>query len=1242
MYEEQKSPNPGVSAPIRGGCPFKPGLERHLVPSGNPERIVTKETSDYIFGSDGLGFADGVWSKIISWLARNGIQEQTGSKPDETDIEGCVKGWGQGPYSSRVFNVETGVDTRQMERLIAHLNGLAVHLKITNGRITDRVLAAFVESQAPELYSTWTGLRSPDSLRSRLGARFRAHIQWQAFVELCGVVDEQGVKHVTPCLIREFFQSEEPFFERLKRRRAQLRNGTIKAGEQLDLPAKIEPWVDRKASDIELSRDKDGGHLVWKIAKFMWVREGSSLPPLTTEIAGTPTHQYTMTVVVPVLEPDVPQLRTQLASFNQEIVGRMRGGNTVCSLPLHEVETLHYGRFVLIDASPVHDDPALLVFSTNFDGPSGAPMRDEAMARQSHLNELVEKAYAGLDTIYGHCVGYQSGSTASDLIGYLADPAHQIPSQTFYTGASGRSRAQILAEAELRESVEAAADVVARKTPAGTDPEQVREAILVELKSRGVSIPPPFPPQPDGKAHIHRVVLLTLGIILLTLPVSVPVIVVLYLILRYKEATDVPEAPQHNEASVRHVELASVGENEFLQNQLTHLVDLKDGWFRLLAIKGVFVVLQFLVTYRYNKGRLGNIPSIHFAHWGFLGKKRRVLFFSNFDNSWQSYLGDFIDQASNGLTGIWSNTKGYPKTENLIYAGARNATSFLAWTRAHQLPTDLWFSAYPAQSIRGVNANTMIRRGLTDLKGVPARDWLRTLGGEDVAPLEAPDAVDPKPNPVTLPLDDIQGIILKGYGFLEHAAFLMLKVEAPEKARRWLSQLPLTPVSNGSKDDHHHKSASEKPTFVNVAFSHAGLAALGADSTLLGGFPPEFVMGSHEPYRSRVLGDVGKNAPENWRWGNADFPVHVLLMVYCYTKEKLQEARHKYITEAKANGLSIVVDHLDGYQLPGRKEHFGFRDGISQPRLRDFPSDESNEATDLAPGEFLLGFPNGYHAHSDTGDTNVTFAPKTADGFEFCKGGSYLVFRQLEQDVPAFWRYCKQASAQAGLSPVALASKMVGRWPNGEPLVLSPDGMRHPKEPSDEDTFGYISGEPSDIQGERCPFGAHVRRTNPRDWLLGNNTTESVRLSMLHRIIRRGRPYGPPLRIHPASEHEIDDLIDHPGTGDGAQRGLQFLCFNANIERQFEFIQQQWANNPQLGALHADADPLIGGQNLSNRGIGASPSVFTLQADPIRHRCPGMSDFVQVKGSTYFFMPPISAVRHLKQESAAWGIIKKC
>ena len=256
------------------------GLERHVWPSGNGHGIVTKTSSDAIFGPEGLGLASGIWMTILSFLARTGIQEQTGSKPDETDIAACVKGWGQGACSSRVLNVELGVDQEQLARLLTHLEGIAKELGVPDQRITDRVLGVFVSTQDLEPYSTWEGIRSAKTALDRFAARFRGHVQWQGFDTLCGQIDHNGVKHVTPELIREFFNSEEPFLQRIVERRRGLRDGTLRAGDKSGVLADAPAHIDLEATDREYDKNKSGLWLILKIARYMLFPRRSKLGPL--------------------------------------------------------------------------------------------------------------------------------------------------------------------------------------------------------------------------------------------------------------------------------------------------------------------------------------------------------------------------------------------------------------------------------------------------------------------------------------------------------------------------------------------------------------------------------------------------------------------------------------------------------------------------------------------------------------------------------------------------------------------------------------------------------------------------------------------------------------------------------------------------------------------------------------------------------------------------------------------------
>lgn len=199
--------------------------------------------------------------------------------------------------------------------------------------------------------------------------------------------------------------------------------------------------------------------------------------------------------------------------------------------------------------------------------------------------------------------------------------------------------------------------------------------------------------------------------------------------LHHLEATDPPFEPYHTKAGFLYAERTSMDENRFYQNQLSNISVVKSGAFRALLLRGVFYALQLLASTVYNKGKLGQIPTIHFARWVLINDGSDALFLSNFDSSWQSYLGDFIDKASTGLTAVWSNTVGYPRTHNLLSAGSEDADRFKAWARHVQVPTHVWYSAYPGLSIRNINDNTIIRRGLAAPDQVPGPQWLDALHG---------------------------------------------------------------------------------------------------------------------------------------------------------------------------------------------------------------------------------------------------------------------------------------------------------------------------------------------------------------------------------------------------------------------------------------------------------------------------------------------------------------------------------
>lgn len=462
--------------------------------------------------------------------------------------------------------------------------------------------------------------------------------------------------------------------------------------------------------------------------------------------------------------------------------------------------------------------------------------------------------------------------------------------------------------------------------------------------------------------------------------------------------------------------------------------------------------------------------------------------------------------------------------------------------------------------------------------------------------------------PVTLEVADIQGLVASGYRRLRAADYLFFTVGDGGLARRWLGDLAgrLTTAQ-----------APVTTTGLNLALTSSGLQHLGLDDDALGSFPAEYIEGMATPHRSRMLGDEAASAPANWRWGGgAGTAVDLVLMLFGLDAATLGRLRQDLAVDS-IPGLAKVTE-LHTSDL-GDREHFGFTDGISQPTIlglgRPAPPRDL-----IQPGEFVLGYANEYglipagpviRSTADPGRI-LTQAVDESGAGDLGRNGTYLVFRQMRQDVAGFWNFAGQQAAGSGQgSPEKLAAKIVGRWPSGAPLLMAPD-VDQPALATLND-FAYHANDPD---GLRCPVGAHIRRANPRDSLDPSpGSDRSVALVKRHRILRRGREYGQAISSGPGGPRP-------PLTDDGQERGLHFICLCANLVRQFEFVQGTWVASPKFAGLYDDADPLVA----AHTAVGAS---FSIPASPFRNRLKRVPRFVTVVGGAYFFLPAIRAVRYL-------------
>ena len=429
---------------------------------------------------------------------------------------------------------------------------------------------------------------------------------------------------------------------------------------------------------------------------------------------------------------------------------------------------------------------------------------------------------------------------------------------------------------------------------------------------------------------------------------------------------------------------------------------------------------------------------------------------------------------------------------------------------------------------------------------------------------------------------------MRGYR-LPYAGYVFLRIDDAVRARAALAEF----IPQVITAEHW----TDKPeSGINLSFSFAGLRALGLDDRSLDAFPAEFRDGMAA--RAAVLGDMGDSAPEQWEAPFRDGSGHVLVMVSAKDHAALEErnARVKAAVE-RAGGASVVGFQL-GAALEGGREHFGYADGFAQPAIEGsgFEQLPGQGAVDgdgwraIRPGEFVLGYPDEQGA--------ITPAPPP-DGFGV--NGSFLVYRKLQQDVAGFRRMLREAAAHYPGDEELLAAKIVGRWRDGTPLDRSPE-RPDPALVADatrNNAFDY--GD--DPAGLRCPIGAHVRRMNPRGSLPFDG-----KLVNRHRIIRRGITYGDPLP---------DGTED-----DGKDRGVIFMCLQANLARGFEFVQSQWANGGNAFRLGQDQDVILGPQDT------VGPAKMTVPGEPPFFLGP-LSRLVTVRGGEYYFTPGINGLHHL-------------
>jgi Dyp-type peroxidase family len=465
---------------------------------------------------------------------------------------------------------------------------------------------------------------------------------------------------------------------------------------------------------------------------------------------------------------------------------------------------------------------------------------------------------------------------------------------------------------------------------------------------------------------------------------------------------------------------------------------------------------------------------------------------------------------------------------------------------------------------------------------------------------------------------DLQGILVSAYPNMLFAETLLVQFLSKDpaiapNAKGWLADI--TPRIT-------YATGKVNPS-INIAITAAGLCAIKLDAEVFATFSVPFQQGMIFATRAKFLGDIEGQDPKMWRWTDAASDprgIHAQLLLFAEDQNTLNQVVQFETSNLNKFGLSVAIGIFQHVVLDAngmRREHFGFADGISQPTLVDGEAIKVEQRTlhEIAAGEVVLGQINTYGipAPGPFVDTKFRAANGLKDGIQ--KGtknlglnGTYLVTRQLKQDVAAFWQNMDSASKdlrnEAGkpAGPEWLAEKAIGRTRTG--YMLQPGGNAHAamvpvgQAPPNDMTFFD-----TDAGGYGCPMTSHVRRANPRDGLAPSkkDLSQIIQATNRHRIIRRGRIYGEPIR---------DRMID-----DGMDRGLLFHCLNSEIDRQFEFVQHTWLLNPMFGGAYSQSDPLVGPK-----------CPFSIPSLPVRQQ-PVLETYITAQGGGYFFVPSRRALQ---------------
>jgi Dyp-type peroxidase family len=458
------------------------------------------------------------------------------------------------------------------------------------------------------------------------------------------------------------------------------------------------------------------------------------------------------------------------------------------------------------------------------------------------------------------------------------------------------------------------------------------------------------------------------------------------------------------------------------------------------------------------------------------------------------------------------------------------------------------------------------------------------------------DLLDPAVGPL---LSDLQGNIFKPHG-RKHSAYLVVTFlpDQSEAIRSWIRNFATIYVKTAAdqiKDARRYRELRmDAGLFGNFFLSARGYEVLGFTEDQ---FPSDkgnrFARGMKNEAISAALKDP---APDQWEAGYQD-EIHALLFLADNNLTSLQDPLSRFTSALQPLTKQLTPEYGVRWFGPDGKqdiEPFGYADGISQPLFLTEEIDRAKQG--------------GIDQWDPSAPLDLVLV-KDPNGVGEDSYGSFYVFRKLEQDVAGFHRRLAELAEALGTNTKLAGAYVVGRFQDGTPVVVQDHDQWLPPEGELDDftNFNYAA----DMAGSRCPFQAHIRKTNPR----GDTVRVfegDFKFERNHRIVRRGVPFGeqPPL-----------------GTAPSWPVGLFFACYQSDIGNQFELIQKTWSNALHFVLQRTGLDPiigqgeqLIGGQGWPSKW-GDDSTAKAVQFD--------FSPYVKLKGGEYFFAPSLGFLTSL-------------